>query len=171
MGNVDWQGVLYMCISSLLYALHIPINQRVLFEVPAPTVTLYTLLAMMVIVTPAWLLLPPSGVSIPVSSIWPVVGLTLATFLARLMLFAGVKTIGGIQTSIFGLAELLVTIALAVILLGDRLNLQQWIGALLLTITLLLAGLERDSQAPRRKRGWLYWLRAPQSPPDDGLSI
>jgi drug/metabolite transporter (DMT)-like permease len=42
-GFPNWQGVVFMCIASLLYALHIPINQRVLFEVPAPTVTLYTL--------------------------------------------------------------------------------------------------------------------------------
>ncbi len=30
--------------AAALYALHLPINQRVLYEVPAPTVTLYTLL-------------------------------------------------------------------------------------------------------------------------------
>ena len=160
---IDWQGVLYMCLASLLYAIHIPINQRVLYEVPAPTVTLYTLLAMTVVVLPAWLLLPPHTISIPQTSLWPIIGLTLATFLARLMLFSGVKNIGGVQTSLFGLAELLVTIALAVWLLGERLNMTQWAGAILLTLTLLLAAIDREPPGSRRMRGWLFWLRLPIS--------
>ena len=160
---IDWQGVLYMCLASLLYAIHIPINQRVLYEVPAPTVTLYTLLAMTVVVLPAWLLLPPHTISIPQTSLWPIIGLTLATFLARLMLFSGVKNIGGVQTSLFGLAELLVTIALAVWLLGERLNMTQWAGAILLTLILLLAAIDREPPGSRRMRGWLFWLRLPIS--------
>ncbi len=165
-GSIDWLGVLFMGIASWLYAIHIPINQRVLFEVPAPTVTLYTLIAMTIIVVPAWLFLPPGELAIPTTSLWPVVWLTLATFLARLLLFAGVKTIGGVQTSLFGLAELLITVLLAVTVLGERLNPQQWAGAFLLTLTLMLAGIDRDPPAPRRKRGWLYWLRVPQASQD-----
>ena len=164
---IDWQGVLYMCLASLLYAIHIPINQRVLYEVPAPTVTLYTLLAMTVVVLPAWLLLPPHTISIPQTSLWPIIGLTLATFLARLMLFSGVKNIGGFQTSLFGLAELLVTIALAVWLLGERLNMAQWAGAILLTLILLLAAIDREPPGSRRMRGWLFWLRLPISAQTD----
>jgi drug/metabolite transporter (DMT)-like permease len=160
-GFANWQGVIFMLIASLFYALHIPINQRVLFEVPTPTVTLYTLFAMTVIVVPAWLLIPPHTLAIPIGSLWPVIGLTLATFLARLLLFAGVKTIGGVQTSIFGLAELLVTVILAVGILGERLSFQQWIGAIILTVTLLLAGFDREPPPTRRRRGWLYWLRPP----------
>ncbi|MEW5941055.1 MAG: DMT family transporter, partial [Chloroflexota bacterium] len=51
-GAVDLIGVLLMLGGSLLYALHLPINQRVLYDVPAPTVTLYTLLAMSGVVIP-----------------------------------------------------------------------------------------------------------------------
>jgi drug/metabolite transporter (DMT)-like permease len=42
--GVDLIGTLMMLGAGALYALHLPINQRVLYEVPAPTVTLYTLL-------------------------------------------------------------------------------------------------------------------------------
>ncbi|TFH32454.1 MAG: DMT family transporter [Anaerolineales bacterium] len=160
-GMVDWQGVVYVCLASLLYALHIPINQRVLYEVPAPTVTLYTLVAMTAIAIPAWLFLPPHDFTLPQGSWWPILGLTLATFLARLMLFAGVKNIGGVQTSLFGLAEMLVTLVLAVGFLGERLSGQQWLGALLLILTLILAGFDREPPALRKRRGWLYWLRPP----------
>jgi drug/metabolite transporter (DMT)-like permease len=50
-------AVLMMIGSAALYALHIPINQRVLYEIPAPTVTLYTLLAMSLVTLPAYLIL------------------------------------------------------------------------------------------------------------------
>lgn len=160
-GSMDWIGIVFMCLASILYAIHIPINQRVLYEVPAPTVTLYTLLSMTAIVVPVWLILPPHEFSIPPGSLIPMIGLTLATFLARLLLFAGVKHIGGIQTSIFGLAELLVTVILAVTFLGERLTLQQWIGAILLILILLLAIVDREPPSPQRQRGWLYWLRPP----------
>ena len=51
--SVDTTGVLMMIGAAVLYAMHLPINQRVLYEVPAPTVALYTLLAMSAIVVPA----------------------------------------------------------------------------------------------------------------------
>ncbi|HEX2696904.1 MAG TPA: DMT family transporter, partial [Anaerolineales bacterium] len=53
---VDPVGVWMMLGAAALYALHLPINQRVLYEVPAPTVTLYTLLSMSAVVVPAYLL-------------------------------------------------------------------------------------------------------------------
>jgi drug/metabolite transporter (DMT)-like permease len=53
---VDTTGVLMMIGASILYAMHLPINQRVLYEVPAPTVALYTLLAMSAVVIPTYLI-------------------------------------------------------------------------------------------------------------------
>jgi len=44
--RLDLLGMGMMLLSAALYALHLPVNQRVLFDVPAPTVTLYTLTAM-----------------------------------------------------------------------------------------------------------------------------
>ncbi|MEJ2010741.1 MAG: DMT family transporter [Anaerolineales bacterium] len=159
--NVDLLGMGFMLIAALLYALHIPINQRVLFEAPAPTVTLYTLLAMTAIVVPASLVLTRHPFSVPHASVNALLGLTVVTFLSRLTLFAGVKLIGGVQTSLFGLAELLVTIILARLILGEDLSLQQWVGAGILVGTLALAAFDRTPQTAYRFRGWLYWLRSP----------
>ena len=66
----DPVGVGLMLGGAALYALHLPINQRVLYEVPAPTVTVYTLVAMSAVVVPAYLLFghqlddsqPPPGI-------------------------------------------------------------------------------------------------------------
>ena len=163
--KVDFVGVSFMLIASALYALHLPINQRVLYEVPAPTVTLYTLLSMSVIVVSAYFIFDPQYPDFSMD--WtPVIGLTLVTFLSRLTLFLGVKHIGGMQTALLGLGELVITITASYLWLGEELAFYQWIGVLGLITSLLLVRFEK--QEPRRgPGGWLNWIRAPhQIPPD-----
>jgi drug/metabolite transporter (DMT)-like permease len=159
---VDWIGVLMMLIGSALYALHLPINQRVLYDIPAPTVTAYTLLAMSAIVVPTYFF---SGTitEIPASlSVWwPVLGLTLVTFLSRITLFTGVKHLGGMQTALLGLSELLVTVALAQLWLDESLSWPQWIGAALLAVSMLLVTWDTLGPPRSRKGGWFSWLSAP----------
>ena len=164
-GRIDLVGVSFMLIAAALYALHLPINQRVLYEVPAPTVTLYTLISMSVIVVSAYFIFDPQFPSGSVD--WtPVIGLTLVTFLSRLTLFMGVKHIGGMQTALLGLGELVITITASYLLLGEELAFYQWIGVLGLITSLLLVRFEK--QEPRKgPGGWLNWIRAPhQIPPD-----
>ncbi|MCA1899955.1 MAG: DMT family transporter [Chloroflexi bacterium] len=164
-GSVDFIGVLMMLGAAVLYAMHLPINQRVLFEVPAPTVALYTLLAMSAVVVPAYLIFDrawPQGV-VP----WqPVAGLTFVTIFSRIALFLGVKKIGGMQTALLGLAELLVAILLSRFLLGESLSALQWLGALGLGISLSLVMLEKPTLPTHGATGWLSWIRAPGFPKD-----
>ena len=164
--EVDILGVLMMLVAAGLYALHLPINQRVLYDMPAPTVTLYTLLAMSIIVIPAFLI---SGelVGPALQSAGPaVLGLTLVTFLSRLTLFLGVKHLSGMQTAILGLGELIVTLVVSFVWLGERLNSYQWIGALMLVISLALIVLEKPVSRRSGKESWLSWLRPPGLPED-----
>ena len=163
--TVDPIGALMMIGSAILYAMHLPINQRVLYEVPAPTVALYTLLSMSAVVVPVYLIfdrtLPPVNTS------WmPVFGLTLVTFLSRISLFLGVKKIGGMQTALLGLAELFVTILLGHLVLGDKMSLLQWIGALGLGLSLLLVKFDKSQPLKHGGDGWLSWIRAPGLPKD-----
>ena len=163
--RVDALGVAMMIGAALLYALHLPINQRVLYEVPAPTVTLYTLISMSAVVIPAYFILGvvPSTSPVP----WgPLLGLTLATFLSRLSLFLGVKTIGGMQTALLGLAELLVTIVLGTLWLHESLTPLQWTGAAILALSLLLVRFEPGGDGKHIARGWLSWIRPPEMPRD-----
>jgi drug/metabolite transporter (DMT)-like permease len=164
-GNIDLTGVAFMLIAALLYALHLPVNQRVLFDVPAPTVTVYTLLAMSAIVAPAYLIfdrtLPP-----PNAPWLPVLGLTAVTFFSRLMLFLGVKNIGGMQTALLGLGELLVAIVFSYLLLGETLTRYQWVGAAGLGISLLLVWFEKPTTHPLHTKGLLSWLQPPDFPAD-----
>lgn len=160
--RIDLIGIIFMLGAAALYALHIPINQRVLFEIPAPTVTLYTLVAMSGIVVPAFFLfdipaIPSNG------AWWPLMGLTLVTFLSRITLFMGVKHLGGMQTALLGLAELFITLGLSYFMLNERLSSLQWIGAAILGLVMLLIIYDRPARTrkPNDKEGWLRWLRPP----------
>lgn len=164
-GSINLLGVAFMLIAALLYALHLPVNQRVLFDVPAPTVTVYTLLAMSAVVVPAYSIfdrsLPPANAP------WlPVFGLTAVTFFSRLMLFLGVKNIGGMQTAILGLGELLVAILFSHLLLGETLTSFQWIGTAGLGLSLLLVWFEKPAGRPLHTKGLLSWLQPPDFPTD-----
>lgn len=164
--SIDIIGVLQMLIASALYAMHIPINQRVLYDMPPPTVTLYTLLAMSAITMPVLFFSNATGM-LSTSTGWlPLLGLTIVTFLSRLTLFMGVKNIGGMQTALLGLSELLVAMVLAHLWLGERLSTLQWIGAIFLCVSLLLVGLEKPIYKKRVVGGWLSWLRHPNLPGD-----
>jgi drug/metabolite transporter (DMT)-like permease len=168
-GETDWVGIIQMLIAAALYALHLPINQHVLYDMPAPTVTVYTLLAMSAVVVPAYLFSGFEVQVLQIGSIWPpMLGLTLVTFLSRLTLFLGVKRLGGMQTALLGLSEVLVTVFFAHLWLGERLSSLQWLGALLLVASLLLV--LKENPPPRkhssgglntksRKPGWLDWLQ------------
>jgi drug/metabolite transporter (DMT)-like permease len=158
-------GVFCMLIGSAMYALHLPINQRVLYDVPAPTVTVYTLLAMSFVVIPVYFIFDhtwPTG-----NAPWlPVVGLTLVTFFSRLLLFLGVKHIGGMQTALLGLGELLVAIVFSHLLLGESLTPMQWIGAIGLGVSLLLVSYEKPPKKPIQTHGMLSWIQPPDYPSD-----
>jgi drug/metabolite transporter (DMT)-like permease len=170
-GHVDLIGVAEMLVASALYALHLPINQRVLYDMPAPTVTLYTLLAMSAVVVPTFLFSGSlfQGGAIAETSIrglpslqvygWPILGLTMVTFLSRLTLFMGVKQLGGMQTAILGLSELLVSVFFAQLWLGERFTTQQWIGAALLVVSLFLVAVEKQPPKKVSTGGFLSWLR------------
>jgi len=74
-----------------------------------------------------------------------ILGLTLLpTILARLLVLTGLQKLGGAQTSLLGLAELLVALLIAFMVLGERLTLRQWLGG-----TLVIAGVLLGSHESR----------------------
>jgi drug/metabolite transporter (DMT)-like permease len=157
-GTVELEGVLLMLGAAALYGLHIPVNQRVLYEVPARTVTVYTLLAMTAVVAPIALIADPRPV-FPTASLPPLAALAAVTFVSRLSLFAGVKSIGGMQTSLVGLVQLGVAVLLSQGLLQERLTALQALGGMLLVVVLLFP----EGSRPRSSRthGWLRWIEPP----------
>ncbi len=159
--SVDLTGAVFMLISAAFYALHLLINQRILYEAPAPTVTFYTLLGMSLTVVIAFFLFDRTWP--PIHAAWSaLVAMAVITFLSRLTLFLGVKKLGGMQTAILGLGELIVTLILSTSLLGESFTTWQWIGAALIATSLVFVSFDHYTPEKRAQTGCLAWLNAPQ---------
>jgi len=152
-----------MLIAAALYTLHIPINQRVLHDMPPITVTFYTLLAVSIVTVPVFILSDTVTMFESGTRWGAIIGLTLVTFLSRLTLFLGVKNIGGMQSAILGLSKILVTLALAHFWIGERPTTIQWVGAILSIPSMALIGLER-TKPKCSLGGFLSWLNPPGLP-------
>ena len=144
LGEPDWVGVSYMAIAALSYAIQIVFSQRIMQDVPAMTMTLYALTGMSTVVAIAWLIVYPETNQIPLMGWGSIAAIGIMTALARLTLFLGVKNLGGMQTSLIGVAEVLVSIFFAYWLLGEVMTITQWVGASILTISILLVKYERE---------------------------
>jgi drug/metabolite transporter (DMT)-like permease len=137
-GELDWMGVVLMIASAMTYGWHLVLGQWVLADVPARTASLYILTTMAGVVGAAWLLQGRPLESIRSTGWTAILALGLTTALSRLTMFSALERLGGIETSIAGLLELLVSLMLALLLLGERLTAVQWIGGGLLVVSLWL---------------------------------
>ncbi len=135
-GNVDLIGAALMLGAGFTYATHLAVSQRVLYEMPAPTVALYVLTSMTAVVCTAYLIHGPSV--IPLSGLPPTLMLAGITVASRLLMFLGVKQLGSIQTALLGVTEILVTLVLSIFILNEQLAARQWVGAAILITSLLL---------------------------------
>jgi drug/metabolite transporter (DMT)-like permease len=142
-GTVHWLGVGLMIGGAFLYAYHVVLSQRGMYEMPAPTMALYALTWMAASVLVARLAL--GGISgagwLPVQPMgwWFVVGLTMVTALSRVTLFAGVRNLGAISTILLNVAEIAVTLIVAFAWLGEMLAPMQWVGVLVLLASVVLS--------------------------------
>ncbi len=129
----DYLGVMLMVASAAINGWYMVMGQWVLADVPARSATLYILLGMAVTVSVAWLAggkATITGIAMPG---WvAIVALGVTTALSRLAMFFSMERLGGVQTVILNLLEMVVSLALAIILLGESLTWIQWLGALLL---------------------------------------
>jgi drug/metabolite transporter (DMT)-like permease len=91
------------------------------------------------------------------------------TALARLLVFAGLRRLGGVQTSLLSVAELIVAVVTAFLVLGDRLTSQQWVGAGLFALSLMLVSRDTDLQATDAQTEWWDSLfsESPTQPDQD----
>lgn len=155
----DWLGVGMMLFAAITYAIQLVLSQRILLDIPAPTMTLYAITAMAIVVTAAWFIAPVNLALVSMSG-WQAIGLmALVTALSRLTLFLGVKAMGSMQTALLGVFEVVVTIAIAAFFLGERLTWLQWMGAAILLVSIFLVRFEKG--VPRFIDWWqILWRRS-----------
>jgi len=142
-GSVHWIGVGLMIGSAFMYALHVVLSQRAMFEMPAPTMALYALSWMAVVVLIARL---AYGLTLPLTTNpaesvgwWYVIALAAVTAISRVTLFSGVRNIGSLQTILLNVAEIGVTLLAALTWLGERMQPIQWVGVGVLLVSVLLS--------------------------------
>lgn len=146
--GLNWTGVGLMLGSALMFAGTVILSQYVLYEMPAPTATLYILTTMGVVVTVVWLALSPTlEASMLQAAFWPIFLLGLTTALSRLAMFSGIKFLGGMQTAVLAIAEIGVALLLAALVLGEALTMGQWLGVGLLFFSMLL--IRQEDLLPR----------------------
>lgn len=141
--SIDWLGVMLMITAGAAYGWHLVLGQWTLADVDSRTVTLYALTAMALTVTIARLVTGQSWEPISPQGWTAILLLALVpTALARLMVFTGLRLLGGVQASLLGVAELLVSLVMAFLILGERLTLLQWIGSAVVVFSVVLIGRE-----------------------------
>lgn len=142
-GKLDWMGVVLMIASAATYGWHIVLGQWVLADVSSRTAALYILTTMACVVGIARVLQARPLETLLTTGWFTILGLGLTTALSRLTMFSALELLGGVETSIAGPMELLVSLVLALLLLGDRLTGVQWIGGALLMLSLWLMSRDR----------------------------
>ena len=144
--RLDSLGVMLMLASAAAYGWHLVLGQWVLADVDSRTVTLYVLTTMAVVVDLARV--TGGGPFVPIStSGWEAV-LSLGAVMAfsRLTIFAGLKRLGGVQTALLSITELLTTLLVAFIVLGERMSVTQWVGAAILITSVVLVRRESSEE-------------------------
>jgi drug/metabolite transporter (DMT)-like permease len=137
-GQLDWMGVVLMVASAATYGWHLVLGQWVLADVSSRTAALYILTTMACIVGVARIIQARPLEPLTTTSWIAILSLGLTTALSRLTMFSALERLGGIETSLAGLLELLVSLLLALLLLGERLTTVQWVGGGLLIVSLWL---------------------------------
>jgi drug/metabolite transporter (DMT)-like permease len=154
-GLVDPLGITLMIGAGALYGFHLVLGQWTLVDVDPRTVTLYGLTTMAVVVGIPFVIQGYPVASIPAEGWTAIVLLAIfPTALARLLVFAGLRRLGGIQTSLLGIAEVLVATTLAFAIFGESFTPTQWIGAGTFAISVLLIARDTSVQITDEETWW-----------------
>lgn len=137
--SVQLSGVILVSIAVFTYALYLVLGQIVIHNVDPRTVALYVISIMAVMATGVRLVLGGSALPTTWAGWWPVLGVALlGTVVTRLTMFTSIKYIGSTQTALIGVVEPLTTVLLARVFLGEVMAPIQWLGGILIVLSLLL---------------------------------
>jgi drug/metabolite transporter (DMT)-like permease len=126
-------GVAWALVAALVYASYIVLSSRFGAGVPARVLALH--LAQVAAVVCVGFALADGGLSLPADprAILAVAGIgVVSTVVAMTAFLAGMALVGPTRASVFSSLEVLVTLVLAFVLLGERLTAWQWAGAALI---------------------------------------
>jgi drug/metabolite transporter (DMT)-like permease len=151
-------GVSLVLVTILTFAIHLTLIQWFLQGYDALTVTFYVVV-IMTLVSVVWWLIQGLEWHDPGWSGWlaVVVLAVVSTYLARLSLFAGVRSLGSGQVALLAPLETLLSVTWSILFLVERLTVWQWLGGMLILAGTLLA-INRLNRARWQPR-WRIWSR------------
>ncbi len=149
----NFTSIMMIIGCAFVYAAHIILYQKLLSQTNSFTNTLYILSIMAVIYT--ILELAQNGLNgvTHVSGLgWGLlIAMALVTaVIARLLMFTGVMLAGSTTIALAGVSEPLLVLVGATLILGEKLNLWQWVGAGLIVASIGLGSLKPSSLARSR---------------------
>lgn len=147
-GEPNWLGAMLMVASAATFAYHLVMGQWLLADVPSQAATPYILISMAATVGLARLLQGKPVEAISPGGWGAIVALGATTAISRLLMFAGLRRLGGIETALISLLELVVSLGLALLLLGEQMTPLQWGGGSILILGILLGAREGSLHPP-----------------------
>lgn len=135
-------GIVLVLLSALVYAIYVVLGSRFAKDVPAEAAARHLVQTCAVVLVPwaAWrgeLVLPPSAAAWG----WLLALGVLCTVVPIRAFLAGIQRIGAGRAAVLSSVEVLITIGLAVVLLGEPLSLRQAAGAALILSAVALQNL------------------------------
>jgi drug/metabolite transporter (DMT)-like permease len=126
-------GVAWALVAALVYASYIVLSSRFGLGAPAPVLALHVAQAAAVLCVA--FALAGGGLSLPLDprGLLAVAGIgVVSTVVAMTAFLAGMALVGPSRASVLSSLEVIVTLALAFLFLGERLSPGQWAGAVLI---------------------------------------
>lgn len=125
-------GVWFACLTAVVYALYIVLGSRFAADVPAETASLHVAQACVVAYVP-WAMIQGQGIPFEPRAWLILVAIAVVpTVIALRTFLSGLTRIGPARAAVLSSLEVLVTMALSLTLLGERLGPRQWAGAALI---------------------------------------
>jgi drug/metabolite transporter (DMT)-like permease len=139
-GEVDLWGVVLVFLTILSFSLHLVCVQWYLPQVHPQTVTFYVNLGVTMVCFFGWLAAGrPWTTPTPAGWLSILALAIICTFLARLLLFESIQRIGSGQIALLTPLETLLTVIWSYLFLDERLTAVQWLGGLLILLSMALA--------------------------------
>jgi probable blue pigment (indigoidine) exporter len=139
-GTVDPWGALLAMGTIVAVPMQILMMQWYLRDYDAYAVTFYMVIGMLLVAAAWWALQGRPWQAVPPTAWLIVAALVLvATYLARLTMFAAIRAVGGGQVGLLAPVETMLTVIWSVLFLRERLSPLQWVGSGLIVVSALLA--------------------------------
>lgn len=150
-GTVNPVGAALALGAALGYASTLALTQWFLREYDPRTVALYVMSIMAVMTAAVWLV-QGHGLQAISAVGWTVILITaiVSTAVARLALFAGIQRVGSGRTALLAPVETLLAVTWTVLFIGDRLTTWQWVGGVLVVISMNLLMVRKPGDASRK---------------------